>query len=221
MTWYDNYKVTEIEPGRVGNVAVEKFEVSPATAQLHVFTSCLSGMGGRGIRAGHYTRLVEINDGGGKLLWMSDTPAEITDHSSLFGAVRSGCNGVGPSVLLHGLGLGVALKGCMLSGARHVTVVERNPEVIELVGSQWKKIYGDSLELINDDALTWKPRPKASWDVVWHDIWPEINMDNLETMSKLHRRFGSRSRWQGSWGRWQIKRMQRDERDNVRIRRFW
>jgi hypothetical protein len=34
---------------------------------------------------------------------------------------------------------------------------------------------------------------------VWHDIWLDLCTDNLEGMGKLHRKYGRRTDWQGSW----------------------
>lgn len=51
------------------------------------------------------------------------------------------------------------------------------------------------------DCFTWKPEKGARWDVVWHDVWDNICTDNLPEMTKLHRRFGRRCDWQGSWCR--------------------
>ena len=39
------------------------------------------------------------------------------------------------------------------------------------------------------------------FDAVWHDIWDEISDENLPEMHKLHRKYGQRANWHGSWAR--------------------
>jgi hypothetical protein len=57
------------------------------------------------------------------------------------------------------------------------------------------------------DALTMKWPPHTRWNIAWHDIWPSISRDNLPEMKYLHRSYGHRVLWQGSWSRELIKRM--------------
>lgn len=194
--WWERLKV-DVPEGVHGRAKVERFTVDQQGATFHQLRCLINGFGARGILPGTYTRL-----SAGGVLWMSDTPAEIRDHLGALGRVqdsfRAGC---APRVLLHGLGLGVVLRGAFEYGAAHVTVVERDPDVLALVGPHWKERYGDRLALIEGDALTWCPPRGQRWDVVWHDIWPTICGDNLRDMHRLHRRFGRRAGWQGSWCR--------------------
>jgi hypothetical protein len=85
----------------------------------------------------------------------------------------------------------------------HVTVVELDPDVIQLT-ARWlrkKHITNDRLTIIQGNALTYKHIAGTKWNVVWHDIWPDISEENLTDMHKLHRSFGGRCDWQGSWAR--------------------
>jgi spermidine synthase len=105
-------------------------------------------------------------------------------------------------VLIHGLGLGVVLNGCLLKPeVTQVTVVERSTDVIALVASHYQERFGDRFELIQGDAFTWKPEKGRRWSFAWHDVWDYICADNLPEMHKLHRRFGQRVNWQRSWCR--------------------
>ena len=184
----DIYKVTELPSIEVDRMAVEKFTVP---RERHYRCT---------VPPGEYTKL--IVDGA---LWMSDTPDEIRDHRKLFSAVEEFYKEQGSvTILLHGLGLGMALKGCVLESYGHarITVVEKDPRVAKHIGDFWKNQYPKTIiKVINDDALTWKPQRGARWDVVWHDIWIDISSDNFDEMSKLHRRFGQRCKWQSSWSR--------------------
>jgi predicted methyltransferase len=123
---------------------------------------------------------------------------------------------------MHGLGLGVALNGAFLNGADHVTVIEKSSDVITLTGKYWQEKYGDRLTIIEGDAYTWKPESGKSWDIVWHDVWDNLCTDNLQAMAKLHRRFGRRCKWQGSWGYKLLKaKAASEKREARRWGRFW
>lgn len=69
-----------------------------------------------------------------------------------------------------------------------------------------------------DGMLTIKWPTGTYWDVAWYDIWPEITSDNLEGMKRLHRSYGRRVGWQGSWARSLIEA---DIRNEKRRGRFW
>lgn len=197
-------------------VRVERFTVDRAAADFDELRCLFSGGGmnfGRNVPPGEYTQLL-VDD----VLWMSDTPAEVADLRGLFAAVRLRDT---PDVLLHGLGLGVALQGCFLEGAASVTVVECDERVLRLVGEHWRGVYGASLELVHGDALTWQPARGRRWTLVWHDIWSTLCEDNISEMETLHRRFGGRCEWQGSWSRDVLEargRIRRRRSSPVRLR---
>lgn len=213
--WYAKYQVPELPTGESGNVKVSRFTVHEEMAKANKLACMFSFAPGMHVPAGNYTRITE-----GNIIWMSDTPMEIKRHNELFNVIRRFREDESCRVLIHGLGLGVAVKGCFHHGATQVTVVEKNPDVLKLAGEFWKEQYGDRLILIEDDALTWKPVKGAWWDVVWHDIWKTICEDNRSEISKLHRRFGRRSGWQQSWARGDLDAMKRRERSNTRYV-FW
>ena len=196
--WWKRYQV-DVPCGTAGRWTVERFTVDKSAASLertlalHAFSH-----GGRAVPAGTYTRLLHNNR-----LVMSDTPDEIRDLRAILIPGRPT-----DRVLLHGLGLGVALQGVLDNNpAAHVTVVEKSADVIALVAGHYLARYGDRVKVIHDDAFTWKPARGERWDVVWHDIWDDFCEDNLAQMTRLHRRFGRRCDWQESWGRHRIKRM--------------
>lgn len=197
LSWYEKYRVS-IPEGESGDWKVERFCVSPQDAEMERLRSMFSSSSrGRGVPEGTYTRLTRRG-------WvvMSDTPDEIRDH---LGPIREVIRAVRrdekPTCLVHGLGLGMVAAAMLDEGAASVTVVERSPDVIALVGPTLMERYGKRIEIVEADALTWKPSKGAKWDVVWHDIWESICRDNLGDMKALHRRFGRRSKWQGSWSR--------------------
>ena len=183
-----------VPEGERGPWRVERFVVDEHGASLHnlgvMFTP---GMGRRTIESGTYTRLMR-----GRTVVMSDTDAEQFDHMYALHKATG-------RVLIHGLGLGMFLGAVLRKPeVTHVTVVEVDADVIALVGAHYEamaKVEGKGLEIVHADALTWKPPKGARWDAAWHDIWDYICADNLPQIHTLHRRFGRRVGWQGSWAR--------------------
>ncbi|WQY99782.1 spermidine synthase [Microbacterium phage MO526] len=174
-------------------VRVSRFEVGKP--DMWAKLAYLQG-GGRGLTTpGTYTRL----DVDGQL-WMSDTDDEMRDHAEAYWEMSRR----GGRVLIHGLGLGMVVKAALaLPNVEHVDVVEIDPRVIAAVGPHYE---GERCSIHLGDALTLDWPAGTRWSVVWHDIWPEITAGNLPTMHRLHRRFGRRSDWQGSWARYYCER---------------
>lgn len=172
--------------GKRGAVEVRHFEVEENSFEnlrlmLH---------GGRQCRPGTYTKLLRNGE-----LWMSDTTAEWDDHRVAYLAMRQ----YGGRVLINGLGLGMVVKAALdLPNVEHVDVVELDPDVIALVGPTYA---GPRCTIHQDDAYTIRWPVGTRWTVAWHDVWLNICGDNLSEMAKLHRRYGGRVQWQGSWAR--------------------
>jgi spermidine synthase len=201
VSWYEQYKVDDLPENTVGPWTVTKENITASDTLMDTIQ-------GRGTNPGTYTMLRKNGR-----IWMSDTRAEISDHMEAIIHIRRA-----EKVLIHGLGLGMVLNAALnQESVREVTVVELEPEVIELVGEHYMKKAADAgkqLTLLCDDAYTWTPSPNTKWDVVWHDIWPDMCPDYLKDMTKLHRRFGRRTNWQGSWGRTEMQRIARQEKKN-------
>lgn len=223
----EKYGVRDIVPeGHLGEWRVKHFTVSKEQAERSVTRAMIQwSAGGRFTPEGSYAALLR-----GRTLVMSDTPDEIRDHLEFIRQAKG-------EVLIHGLGLGMCAAAALhKTDVRHVTVVEKASEVIELVGrplanalcadghpqrDNWypadmAPIQRERFTVIHGDALTWQPPVGSQWDVVWHDIWDNLCTDNLNEMKRLHRRFGGRTRlWQGSWGRAlcedQMRRIRRQE----------
>jgi len=204
MSYYHEYRV-DVPEGTNGVWSVERFTVSKAAADLERLRSLFGG--GRGVPEGDYTRLVRSGT-----LVMSDTPDEIRDHISFMHRATG-------DVLINGLGLGVALNFILQKDdVKHVTVIEHAPEVVALVGAHWLARHGaNRLEIIQADAFTWKPPKGVRYTAVWHDIWDDICTDNLPEMHKLHRRYGRRCDWQGSWCREMLEYQRRQQKQH----RYW
>ena len=179
-----------VPEGRSGAWAVERFEVpAQSIERLRI------AMSGRlAPDPGTYTRLTR-----GGYLVMSDTIAELNDlwpFESQLERLRA------RDVLINGLGLGCALQMALaVDSVKRVVVVEKSPDVIKLVGPSF---VDKRVEIIEADAYTIEWPRAIKWDVAWHDIWDDISEDNLPLMAKLHRKYGRRVKWQGSWCKYQI-----------------
>ena len=184
-------KKVNIPKGQSGDWSVEKFTISKDEARWSAVRD-----GYRAVREGEYTKLVYKGH-----IIMSDTQAEMIDHWEPVRYARG-------HILINGLGIGMVLLNCMKKEAvERATVIELSSDVISLVAPYYQEMFGDKIEIIQADALTWKPPKGIKYDMVWHDIWPDICGDNYEEMKKLHRRFGRFADWQGSWCRREMKRL--------------
>lgn len=189
--WWEQYKVDIPEQTR-GRWSIEKFTVERDS--LENMRIAMSGR--RECPPGTYTRLVrnpaDPSRSWGRTVVMSDTLAEITDHLEFFRQATG-------RVLIHGLGLGMAVNAVLAKeDVTHVDVVEIDEDIIAMVGPHYQD---PRLVIHHGDARTFKWPAGMRWDAVWHDIWDNIVRDNLEEMHRFHRSFGKRSAWQGSWGR--------------------
>lgn len=150
-------------------------------------------MAGRDVPIGEeFTRLMR-----GSVLVMSDTPAEMHDHYYAVRKARGSC-------LINGLGIGMVLKNILLKQeVTDVTVVEISRDVLDMVSPH----YADPrVEFVHASAFDYSPPKGKRYGMVWHDIWDYICADNLPEMHALHRKYGRRTDWQGSWCRAQCER---------------
>lgn len=194
MTHYPRgFTKVKLPEGKSGEVEVQRFTVTEEGARRFAMQNICYG---RSVPAGDYTRLLI----GGQIM-MSDTPDEARDHRELLWNARG-------DVLINGLGIGLALHAVLRKPeVESVTVVELSEDVIKLVGPS----YDDPrVTIVQADALEWRPERGRRFGAVWHDIWPNICSDNLEEMHRLHRAYGRRCDWQGSWCRYECERLRRE-----------
>lgn len=176
----------DVPDGKSNDWAVSTFEVSKEEARIFNFRACFNP-GLRIISPGKYKKLTR----NGAII-MSNTPAEIQDHSYFIYKAKENKH-----ILINGLGLGVCLKGILDSDTiETITVIEKSKDVINLVAPTYKD---KRVNIINADAYEWKPPKGIRYNVVWHDIWNDICSDNLPEMTKLHRKYGEKTDWQDSW----------------------
>lgn len=188
-----------VPEGKSGDWEVSRFSVSKQEADLDRMRSMFSFSGrGRYTPEGSYTKLAYRGN-----VVMSDTPDELSDHLGVaYEAQRRG-----GEVLVNGLGLGCVVQGMFSeqSKVERVTVIEKSSDVISLVAPHIISLFGDKVRIIHADAFDYKPEKGIRFTVVWHDIWPNMCVTNLVEMTRLHRKYGSKCDWQGSWGKEWIK----------------
>lgn len=200
----DTWKCS-VPEGNIGDFSVKRFAVSEEEAQIEKIRSVFS-TGVEPVPSGVYVRLMQ-----GSTLWMSNTPSERRDHSYAIGRATG-------NVLVTGLGLGLVVEEMLAKKeVKSVTVHEKYQEVIDLVSPTLVSKWGDRFNVINVDALAYKPRKYERYDVIWHDIWPDIATTNLEDMTVLKKKWARRvDVWQGCWReeylRHQKKREDKEER---------
>lgn len=177
-----------------GDWHVEQRTITKDEARFESLRAIIGGSG-RYTPAGTYTGLFRK-----KSIVMSNTPDEIRDcREPVYQARHRGGH-----VLVNGLGLGwVAAEILSHENVERVTVVEIEEDVIGLVGSHLEETFDGRVKIVHADAFAYPDRliPGTRFSVVWHDIWPTICGDHVPEMVKLHRRYGRRCDWQGSWAR--------------------
>jgi hypothetical protein len=208
--WHQKYKVS-IPEDSIGDWTIEHHTVEPSEAAFGRMRACNPSSGGRFVPEGTYTGLKHKG-----ILWMSDTPDEIRDHiAPIHEAQRRGGH-----ILINGLGIGMVTAAVLDMTddegnfvVEKVTVIELSSEVIYLVGRILQERYGDRLEIIEADSYEFRPPKGIRYSMVWHDIWLDLCTDNLQEMAKLHRKYGRRTDWQGSWGKELLQSQRRRERN--------
>lgn len=188
----DTLRKVDVPEGICGPWRIQRFTVDAAGARAHnqiaARDAFMTRRLTRSIVPGDFTRLCFGND-----IVMSDTPAELREHAAIVRAARG-------QVLINGLGLGVVVAACLEKPEVDlVTAVELAPEVIALVGPHYTARYGARLRIVQADALTWEPPEGARYAAVWHDIWPDVSLENLLPMRQLREKYRHRADWQGCW----------------------
>jgi len=197
-----------IPDNKSGDWEISSFEINKDQASLFNTQQLFSGVYGRSVQPGKYKRLTYKQE-----VIMSNTPAEIRDHGHfIYKAKRS------KKILINGLGLGVALTEILTSDiVEHVKIIENSQDVINLI----TPYFNDTrIEIIHENALKYKPIKNEKFDCVWHDIWAEISDENIPDMIKLHRRYGKRTKWQGSWCRNRCEQMRKEDKRDEENRKI-
>lgn len=177
-----------VPEGVSGPWRIEAFSVSEQESEVTLARAKITGAINEFVPTGNYKRLVRD-----ETVVMSNTPMEIRTNRAFIHRAKG-------KVLINGLGLGMILSAILdKPEIESVTVVEASEDVIKLVGPSF--CYDARVRIVHACAFEYQPEQGTFFDAVWHDIWDEISDENLPEMHKLHRKYGQRANWQGSWAR--------------------
>jgi predicted membrane-bound spermidine synthase len=199
---------TLLQPAERGVSKIEHITVTKEMASLGNMRASFTPGGWLFlVTPGEYARLSVRGQ-----LVMTDTQMEQRSNEAF---VRQ-ANG---RVLVAGLGLGMILHPVLAkANVEHVTVLEKEQSVIDLVGPSLAH-YGERLTIVAADAFDWKPAKGERWDTIYFDIWPHICSDNLDDYARLVRRYSPRltrktnvRAWLGGWLVEYLRDMRRDGR---------
>lgn len=142
-----------LKDGEIGNFKLSHYEVKENDFYARVRA---------GIPVGEYIKLT--NDGE---CVMSDTPMEKRTNMNFVANAHG-------KVLIGGLGIGLILLAIQDNEeVEKITVVEKNKEVIELVGNQLP--LNNKVEIVNADIFDYVPTEK--YNTIYFDIWNYTNSD--------------------------------------------
>lgn len=157
--------------------------------------------------AGAYTQLWRYTEAtlhlGGELV-MQDTPQELSTHLQFMLHAKG-------RVLITGLGLGCAARGCLANpNVESVTVIERDKDVLELVAPHMPPT--DRLKIVHSDALAWARLNRERFDMAWHDLWSDpdkkeraLELIHIKVIVALVRNVGHQGAWQ--MPRWALRKL--------------
>ena len=191
----------------IGNAKIDSFTVDSAEVERCKMDAMFKGTYGEyyDFKPGTYKRLLINNK-----TMMSNTPMEIRTNRG----VMNNANG---HVLIAGLGMGVILMPIYKNkNVKSITVVEYNKSVIDLV----KPCLPGDIKIIHKDIHEFEPEIK--YDVIYFDIWLEIDSDNWDEMKKLTKKFkyklnrSNSNCWMSSWRKDKIQSLVREEKNSVR-----
>ena len=234
MSYTEKYKV-DIPPWRSGEWAVKRFEVDEEASKWDQILSITQGTG-RFVPPGKYTKLtrgdeVIMSDTPDEIRDHLD-PIDQVRRLAKIGEKPVTClvNGLGLGMVAKAMIDEGAHHVTVIEKSPDVIALVA-PHLLKQVsgGEEVRDSYdhpafkgirvlntaAGCMDIVQADAFTVKlPRPSlflhvprdTRYDVVWHDIWDNICADNLPEMHRLHRRYGRRCDWQGSWARWHCER---------------
>ncbi len=160
---------------------------------------------------GTYVTLRLTNDAGESQVMMSDFHYERVTCEEVVRRAHG-------DVLIAGLGLGMILHPILkIEAVRSVTVIEKYQDVVDLVLPTLP--VNEKLQVVLGDICMWKPPRGHRYDVIWFDIWPDIETTRLPEMTRLHRRFRRRLNranpecWMESWHRRETRRLAGGQRN--------
>lgn len=194
-----------ITKGKMGRWTIDTFKLTAMQVRAENLANYFNGEQIMMVKPGTYTRLIRTGPKGTGTIVMSNTPMEVRTNAPFIKAAKG-------RVLISGLGLGMALKAVLAKpDVTSVKVIEIDGDLIHLItsGAFTRELLTGRLVIEQADALAYKPAKDERYDVAWHDIWDEIDDDNLAQMAQLTRKWQHRIPLQLCWAKEQCQKMKR------------
>jgi len=183
---------TVIPEGRVGEATIQHMVIGEREASATLIRTFITREAP--IPEGTYARLLVRGH-----LMMSDTPMEQRSNYEVIHQARG-------DVLIAGLGVGMVVLPILAKPeVKSVLVVEKSPDVIALVEAPLRKALGDKADRLviqQADVYEFEPARGQKWDVLYFDVWGDVNSDDLKDSKVLRKKFGRRKNrggWVGCW----------------------
>lgn len=125
---------------------------------------------------GEYVRLMEHGE-----VVMSDTPMEKRTNQFFIDNAHG-------DVLIAGLGIGLIVLPIQdKEEVTSITILEKNPEVIEMVAEQLP--LNDKVTIIQGDVYEHTFPKGTKFNCIYFDIWNYVNSEVYQEMKKLKRKY--------------------------------
>lgn len=179
-----------LTPQRIGRWGIEAFTLTEAEVKHAQTLAFCRGEPGEThwLEAGEYRRLMFYGRPFPDVV-MSDTGMERLTNLQIVQDAHG-------RVLIGGLGLGMILLP-MLNKAEvtHITVLEREADVIALVWPQLEAYLGaraHKITVMQANVFDFRGERGELWDTIYFDIWSGVGGGNYAEMKRLHRAYARR-----------------------------
>ena len=160
------YKMHEyLKPGKIGNFSLNQFEINESNRPWRYY-----------LADGKYVRLLDRTG-----CVMSDTDMEKRTN-------RDFVHNANGDVFIAGLGIGLIVLPIQdKEKVKSITILEKYPEVIELVGKQLP--LNSKVNIIQGDVFEYEFPKGTKFDTIYFDIWNYVNSDIYKEMQILRKKY--------------------------------
>jgi len=154
-----------LSEGKINNFKLEKFEINKENRPIRC-----------NISDGKYIRLLNKKE-----CVMSNTDMEKNTNWKIVNVANG-------DVFIAGLGIGLIILPIQeKENVKTVTILEKYPEIIELVGKQLP--LNDKVKIIQGDVFDYQFPRGTKFDSIYFDIWEYVNIDVYKEMLKLKKKY--------------------------------
>jgi len=154
-----------LNEGQIGKFKLTKFEITKENRPFRC-----------DIPTGKYIKLMDNHS-----CIMSNTSMEKRTNREII-------NKANGDVFIAGLGIGLIILPIQEKyNVKSITILEKYPEVIELVGKQLP--INDKVKIIQGDVFEYEFPKGTKFDTIYFDIWSYISSDQYEEMKILKKKY--------------------------------